>query len=122
MLRGVFRQQRDQVANATYFFEGRFAPELDDDMNPITTADDSLCNIFISSLEAFRRSLILRNSGYAADEIPALGGGANKLNIETAYTNIGANQIEYAAYFQTAFQLNESLAVSAGLVMKIKQT
>lgn len=115
MLRGTHRNQYDYISNATYFFEGRFAPELDNSDNPVLDSSGSQNLKMISNLEAYRRTLVFLRRGYSPQDVRSLGGGATRLDIENADANIAANQLEYAAYFQSAFQLNEALAVSAGL-------
>lgn len=93
----------------TYTFSGRVAPILDENGQPtgLTTQ--------ITSLEAYRRTLLFGRLGYSAEQIRELGGGANQFTISGGKPSLQASQFDVGFYVQNSYKLNDTMAASFGI-------
>lgn len=116
---GIFRTRRtveeSELSSSFYTFNGRIAPTLDTNNNPVLDLNGNLVTEFISSLESYRRTLIFTQNGLSPTQIRTLGGGASQLSISSGSSNISATQIDYAAYLQLAFPITNSITSSFGM-------
>lgn len=99
----------------TYTFSGRTAPVLDADLQPVLDPQGNVVTTPITSLESYRRTLLLRSHGFSNAQIRTLGGGADQFTISGGEPEISVSQYDYALYQQNNFSLNETMGVSFGL-------
>lgn len=111
---GTYQNSRTNF-NGTYSFNGRVAPLLDENNEPLVDEAGSVVTGQITSLESYRRTFLLRRLGYSAARIRELGGGADQFSISGGKTAIGASQIEYGLYAQGSYNLRKNLGVSFGV-------
>ncbi len=100
-----------QNFGGSYFFSGRLAPQLDA-QNQIV---DGAPSVPITSIEAYRRTVLLRAQGYSPEMIRALGGGASQFSISSGQIETGVRQYQIGAFLQDDWRLNERLSLHAGL-------
>jgi hypothetical protein len=93
----------------TFTFSGRTAPVLDENNQPIGPTAQ------ITSLEAYRRTLLFSRLGYSAEQIRELGGGANQFTISGGDPTIRASQFDVGFYVQNSYKLNDTMAASFGV-------
>ncbi len=98
----------------TYTFEGRNAVQLDSRNNPILESGQMIYSP-ISSLEAYRRTLLFAQNGLSASEIRNLGGGASQFSIAGGVSDFSRSQFDYAFYIQDNFRLSKAAFLSVGL-------
>jgi hypothetical protein len=101
--------------NGTYSFNGRTAPVLDENNNPLVDNAGRIITEQITSLESYRRTLFFHRLEYSAARIRELGGGASQFSISGGEAAITASQFEYSAYVQTSYNVRKNLGVSFGL-------
>lgn len=101
--------------NGTYTFNGRIAPLLDADNNPLFDAQGRMITGQITSLESYRRTLLLRRLGYSALQIRQLGGGADQFSIAGGNPAVSASQVEINFYLQASYPVRKNLGLSFGL-------
>ena len=104
-------------------FTGGFGPQFDGANNPIAGT-----NVVLSSLERYRRTVLLQQQGITPaqqaycgagvslnDCIRLLGGGAAQFNINQGNPNSGVSQTDIGVYFQDDWRLRPNLTFSYGL-------
>jgi Carboxypeptidase regulatory-like domain/TonB dependent receptor len=96
--------------NGTYFFNGKIAPKLDANNNPIPHITEQ-----ITGLESYRRTLIFKQAGFTPTQIRNLGGGADQFTISGGNPTVKASQSEFAVYQQNSFGISENLGISFGV-------
>jgi hypothetical protein len=101
--------------NGTFSFNGRIAPVLDNNNNPLTDNWGNVITQQITSLESYQRTLFFSRLGFSAARIRELGGGADQFSISRGNPVIRASQIEYDAYIQGSYNLKPNLGMSLGL-------
>ena len=99
----------------TFTFAGRTAPELDSNNQPVLDPSGQPIPTTISSIEAYRRTLVLQNAGVAAAEVRALGGGASQLTIAAGNPALSVDQEDLGLFIGETWRAGPSLTVDAGL-------
>ena len=92
------------------FFGVTNAPVLDGNNQPVGNETAQ-----ISSLEQYRRTLLFRSLGYAADRIRTLGGGASQFSIAAGNPLVSFSQTDIGVYFNDDWRARPDLTVSIGL-------
>ncbi len=98
-----------------YLFSGRLAPKIDAFGNLILDSYGKPIVTSISSLEAYRRTQVLRNSGFSFEELRILGAGADQFIFEAGEQRTSLNQFEFAAYIQNSVRLRNDMTASFGV-------
>lgn len=106
-----------------WVFTGGFGPQLDAANNPIAST-----NIAISSLERYRRTVLLQQQGITAaqqaycgagaslnDCIRLLGGGAAQFSINEGNPNSGVSQTDFGVYWQDDWRIRPNFTFSYGI-------
>jgi len=106
--------------NGTYTFAGGTAPLLDANNQIVFERDAQTGNLVpvtvqISSLERYRRTLLLQQQGLAPAEIRTRGGGATQFSIVGGNAEASVNQAEYSLYIQDEWNVRPNLTLSMGL-------
>jgi Carboxypeptidase regulatory-like domain len=96
--------------NGTYFFNGKIAPKLDANNNPIPNVTEQ-----ITGLESYRRTLLFKQAEFTPTQIRNLGGGADQFTVSGGNPTVNASQSEFAVYQQNSFGISENLGISFGI-------
>jgi len=104
-------------------FTGGFGPQLDGANNPIAGT-----NVVLSSLERYRRTVLLQQQGVTAaqqaycgagtslnDCVRLLGGGAAQFSINQGNPNSGVSQTDIGVYFQDDWRIRPNFTFSYGI-------
>lgn len=117
-----WRLRRDQITSiapvnffGTYTFAGGTAPVLDSNGQAINGPGGELLTSTISSLERYRRTLLLSRRGLTATEIRRLGGGATQFSIAGGSPGAEATQYDTGIYLQDEWKIRGDFSVSPGL-------
>src|ERR1019366_2652850 len=78
--------------NGTFTFSGGLAPELGANNQPVQGATGQPVMVQISSIEQYRRTLLLQ--GMTPPGIRALGGGASQFTINTGNPETSVHQLD----------------------------
>ena len=98
----------------TFTFGGGLAPELDANNQQVLVSGQPVL-INISSIERYRRTLLLQQSGLPAAQIRALGGGATQFTINAGNPAISANQFDAGIFAGDDWRARPNLTLSFGL-------
>jgi len=104
-----------QNFGGTYTFNGGLAPELDANNQPVTSPDGSPVLAPITSIEAYRRTLLFRSFGLSPTAIRELGGGASQFSISTGQIDTRVRQYELGVFVQDDWRLTPRFSLHAGL-------
>jgi hypothetical protein len=116
-VRGV-RLNDSTLANSlgTYIFAGRVAPVLDGSYNVmLDTATGAPLTQSITSIEQYRRTLLLQGLGFTPAQIAERGGGASQFSVATGNPESSVSQMDFSAYAQDDWRVRQNLVLSAGL-------
>ena len=111
--------REDDVARqgfgGTIVFSGGVGPQLDDNGGIARNADGQPIIGPLSSLERYRRTLLLERLGLSATRIRALGGGASQIQIAGGNPAASVSQWDVAPFVQDDWRVRPDLIVSLGL-------
>ena len=113
-------QTDDSVAPQNFngvwtFGGGALEPVLDSNGNPVLSASGQPTVAPITSIERYRRTLLLQQMGLAASRIRALGGGATQFSINTGRPELGVHQTDVAFFAGDEWRVRPNLTLSLGL-------
>ena len=111
--------REDDVARqgfgGTVLFAGGVGPQLDAHGGIVRNAEGQPIVGPLSSLERYRRTLLLEGLGLSAAQIRALGGGASQLQIAGGDPAASVSQWDVAPFVQDDWRVRPDLIVSLGL-------
>ncbi len=96
--------------NGTYTFSGGAAPVLDASYQPAGVAMQP-----ITSIERYRRTLLLERLGDSPAQIRAAGGGASQFSISQGRPDLAVSQIDLAFFAGDTWRLRPNLTLAYGL-------
>lgn len=99
----------------TYTFTGRTAAELDSNNQPVLDSSGQPILISISSIEAYRRTLLFQNAGLPASQVRALGGGATQFTMTAGNPSLSVDQEDIGAFIGDTWRARPNLTLDAGL-------
>jgi hypothetical protein len=99
----------------TYVFFGGVAPMLDANNQAVRDRNGQIVLTNITSLERYRRTLLLQQQGLAPSEISALGGEPSQLSIAGGNPSAGVRQWEFGGFFQDDWRARPDFTLSYGL-------
>ncbi|HEX8722544.1 MAG TPA: hypothetical protein VF736_18150, partial [Pyrinomonadaceae bacterium] len=117
------RDVSQQNFAGTFTFASGPAPQLDAAGNVVTDASGNAVPTQITSLERYRRTLLLQGSLCAANtcspaalaEIRARGGGPTQFSISGGDPQVSVTYIDFSPFIQDDWRVRPNLTVSAGL-------
>lgn len=98
----------------TFTFAGGRAPQLDANNN-IVTANGQPVLIDITSLERFRRTVLLQQQGFTPAQVTARGGGPTQFTLSGGNPEAAVSQFDFGGFFQDEWRLRPNLSVTLGL-------
>ena len=98
-----------------FTFAGRLAPVLDANNQPVPGASGNPALEQITSLEAYRRTLLFQGLGYAPGVNRSLGGGASQFTINGGTPLAGVTQADAGLFATWDWRARPNLTLSAGL-------
>jgi hypothetical protein len=101
--------------NGTYVFAGGDAPLLDAAGQVVFGQDGRPSLVPITSLERYRRTLLLRRQGFSPARIRELGGGPSQLSITAGDPRAEVTQTDAGTFFQDQWQVRPNVTVTLGL-------
>ncbi len=104
-----------QNFGGTFTFSGGFAPELDASNQVVLDSQGNPVMTQITSIERYRRTLLLQQLGYAPAEIRKFGGGASQFSIAAGNPAASLNQIDLAPFAQDDWRVRQNLTLSLGV-------
>jgi hypothetical protein len=99
----------------TFTFSGRTALELDANNQPVFDPSGQRILTTISSIEAYRRTLLFQNAGLPATQIRALGGGASQFTLTAGNPTLSVDQEDIGLFFGDTWQAKPNLTFDVGL-------
>jgi hypothetical protein len=99
----------------TYTFAGGVGPVLDANLQPVLGPDGAITTVQLTSLERYRRTLIMQQLGYSAALIRSLGGGASQFTINGGNPEVGVTQMDIGLFATWDWRVNTRSTLSAGL-------
>lgn len=99
----------------TFIFSGGLAPQLDASNHAVLGPDGQPVVANITSIEAYRRTLLFGQMGLTPAEIRALGGGASQFTIAAGMPTLAVNQWDVGAFAGDDWRARPNLTLSYGL-------
>jgi hypothetical protein len=104
-----------QGYGGTVVFSGGFGPKLDANNQLVVDANGNPVFVPVTSMERYRRTIVLQGLGLSPTAIRALGGGATQLQITGGDPEAGVTQWDVAPFIQDDWHATADLLLSAGL-------
>ena len=101
--------------NGSFSFVGGQAPVLDDQLQIVYGADGNPVMAQETSLERYRRTLVLQQKGYSADQIRAMGGGASLFSLAGGNPLAKVDQTDVGVFMSDDWRLKPTFTLSLGL-------
>jgi hypothetical protein len=105
----------EQNFAGTYTFGGGNAPQLDANNEIVLDQNGNPVVVQITSLERYRRTLLLRSLGLAPAEVRRRGGGATQFSLSGGEPLITYSRADLSPFIQDDWRLNPNLTLSFGL-------
>jgi len=104
-----------QGFNGTVTFAGTFGPELDASGNVVRDENGAPVIVPVTSIERYRRTVLLQSLGVSPATIRALAGGASQLQLSGGDPEAGVRQWDVGAFVQDEWRLRQNLSLGLGL-------
>lgn len=101
--------------NGAFSFIGGQAPVLNDQMQIVYGSDGNPLMAQETSLERYRRTLVLQQKGYSADQIQAMGGGPSLFSLAGGNPRANVNQTDVGIFMTDDWRLKPTFTLSLGL-------
>ena len=105
-----------QNFNGTFTFAGSLAPQLDaNNQIVLDPATGQPALVQISSIERYRRTLLLSSLGFSAANVRLRGGGPTQFSISGGDPEADVSQIDVGPFIQDDWRIRPNLTLSLGL-------
>jgi hypothetical protein len=99
----------------TFTFAGRTAPQLDSNNQPVLDPSGQSVLTTISSIEAYRRTLVFQKEGLPASQVRTLGGGASQFTMTAGNPSLSVDQEDIGAFIGETWRAKPNLTLDVGL-------
>jgi hypothetical protein len=104
-----------QNFGGTYTFGSRIAPQLNDRNEIIIGREGTPVMIPITTVEAYRRTVLFQSQNLSSKTIRERGGGASQFSVTTGDVETQLQQYQLGAFIQDEWRLHPKFTLSAGL-------
>ncbi len=111
--------QSPQNFNGTFTFGGGLAPILDAANQPVSNAAGQVLEQ-VSSIERYRRTLLLQRLGFPAAQIRSLGGGATQFTAGAGIAASSVHQLDGAVFAGDDWRLRPNFTLSLGVRYEVQ--
>jgi hypothetical protein len=111
--------QSPQNFNGTFTFGGGLAPVLDAANYPVSSAAGPVLEQ-ISSIERYRRTLLLQRLGFPAAQIREFGGGATQFSVSAGNPAASVHQLDGAVFAGDDWRLRPNFTLSLGVRYEVQ--
>ena len=98
----------------TFTFAGGRVPLLDANNNIVTVNGQPVLTE-ITSLERFRRTVLLQQQGFTPAQVTLRGGGPTQFTLSGGNPEADVSQIDFGGFFQDEWRLRPNLSLTLGL-------
>jgi Carboxypeptidase regulatory-like domain len=99
----------------TFTFTGGIAPALGAENQPVLNSAGQATLISISSIEAYRRTLLFERLGLSPAQILAMGGGASQFTLNAGNPSVSVSQEDIGAFAGDNWHAKPNLTIDFGL-------
>jgi hypothetical protein len=103
-----------QNFGGTFTFAGGLAPRIESGQIVVDAGGTPVLEA-ITSIERYRRTLVLRRQGRTPAEIRLLGGGAAQFSVSAGEPEAGVRQLDVGIFVQDDWRLRPNLTLNMGL-------
>ncbi len=115
-LRGVrIKDVSPQNFGGTFTFSGGNVPQLDANNQIVTDPSGQPVLLALTSIERYRRTLLLQQAGFSPTDIRTRGGGATQFSIAGGNPQADVTQIDFSPFIQDDWRAHPNLTLSFGL-------
>jgi hypothetical protein len=110
----------DNNFGGTFIFAGGLAPEIQFDANNQIVRDGNGNPVLgpiapVTSLERYRRTILLQSQGFTPPQVSALGGGPSQFTISGGNPRAAAGQFDVSGFIQDEWRWRPNFTITAGL-------